>query len=493
MIFKLKEKREDAVAMMIAILTIIVVAGIMATMTIGAVSNAQQVRETRNHTYHTQAVESAVQNAIITANGSLGGCSNPEIKTNSNCIGYYTVKSPTVRWKKGKEGDINWQWRAEPITVNGEIHYDIFAIALGKAPNGDDISRALEVRLERVAVEDFTMDNRGNVNYIEDASRLFDMPLFGDSLVELQKGVTINSNTETGSAPAEVGTNGEVRYSVLSSVDDSEVFNVDTTVLANANVAGGAEDRCRVQENKGTGFGTPFLTRSEYMGQCLKHRLKNEKVQLHAAYNKVMESCLDKPNKGDWKASTAKKNAAGKAALTSGCYTSITVDADTEVYSNDTLKNPTPTDPAEIFITDGAGRYEQKAGKSIKPAGLAHQNNPSVFQLYSVGSAFSIINTVASNSIGNYDASFTGVAAGHNMTCSTTSFKTMNGIGNISRNANFTLNGSLVCNEIKMGSHFTVEYPAETLSDYGKDKDNFAIWEMGSYKNSTYDRVMNVS
>lgn len=485
-----RKKSEEGVAMVIAILVIIVVAAVMATMTIGAITNAQQVTETRNHTYHSQAVESAVQNAIITANGSLGGCSNPEDKTDPNCIGYYTVQSPQVNWKKGKEGDIEWQWRAEAITVGEETHYDIYAIALGEAPNGDDISRALEVRLERLNVQDYTMDNRGNVNYITDVTNLFNMGLFADDEFEIQKGATLNALYEGEEVPVRVGTNGEARFSVLNTVSDSEVFNIDETVFYNVNIAGEPEDRCRIQENKGSGVGSDFLTRSEYGGQCTKHSKNKNKIELYTAYNKVVDTCLEAgaENKGSWKASTAKKNAEGNAILEAGCYNNITADRNTDVYLEGE-KIPTSDKPAEVLIVSNEGKYEQSSGTNVKPAGIGNDKNSSAFQLYSAGKEFKILNTT--NAIFTHDTSYTGLVAGHNLKCHSTSFRTGN-TASVGKITDLNINGSLVCNQINLGTQTTINYDA-SLSNYGDDEGDFAIWEMGNYKNSTYDRVMNIS
>lgn len=467
-----RRKNEEGVALVIAILIIVIVAGIMSTVTMASVSSSQKSTQSREWIYHGQAVESAIQNALTFANSPYGVCADPHDDSNPNCIAFHasTNDAGEYNWKYGLEGEMRWQWRAEGVTIpDGSIAYDIYAVAYDPIQGQDKNPRAIKVRLQQQGVaEGYEISNKGEVSYQLAPGNLFDWSIFATDSIELRPGAVINAKDGANIEEGSIATNGIANFpqggSTAMSINNIEMLNSAQNT---------ATDRCRVK-----GSAVP----SELCAQPGAVTYNETGVSLEGIYNKVMSKCMvpGATSLGNWRAS---ENVDGGAAvLKSGCYDSIVVDANT-VVAQANGNAPTTSSPAEIFIKPG-GTYDQSRGTSLK-ADSTEPNNPALVRFYSAGTNFRFSNSGLLGPGG--DSSFVGLVAGNNMKCSsfipvgatTATAKTVSVIG------------GFACKTVEFGSKVTVTRDIEASQDLKPNTSGaYVIWHTTTYQTTDLDTVM---
>lgn len=468
-----KKRNEEGVALVIAIIIIIVVAGIMSTVTIASVSSSQKSIQSREWIYHGQAVESAVQNALTLANSPYGTCADPNDPNNPNCIAYYgEIDGENHRWKKGKEGSLNWQWRVEGVTLPDEtIAYDIYAIAYNPAKGINNNPRALKVRLQQQGVaEGYEITNKGNINYMLAPSNLFDWGIFATDSIELRPGSTVNSLEGSNLEPGAIATNGIVNFPQ----GQTEPMNIGSVHLLNS-AQNSATDRCRVNQSSVPSELCQTSVVSEEAG-----------VSLEGIYEKVMSTCMTTgaKNNGNWIAS---ENLSGgdTATLRGGCYDSILIDANT-VVAQENGNTPTISSPGEVFLRPG-GSYIQRKGTSLR-ADSTDANNPALVRFYSAGEQFSFGNS-GQATFGTADnVNFVGLVAGNNLKC--TSYVPTGGVGFVQAKP-LNITGGFACKTVLFGDKTSITRDAEASAQLKPNPSGaYVIWHTTTYQTTDASTVL---
>lgn len=361
--------KEDGVAMILAVIIILIIGAILTNVVMLNVKSSQKSVANREWIVNGQGIESAVQNALALANGS-DSCPDIKDQTNDACIGYYTVfnksSSDVYHWSKGSEGDVSWQWRAKEITVDGKITYDIYAIAHNKNSNIKEDSRAAVVRLTHDYATGYKVDDEGDIQYIQPSESLFGWSALANDTLTVDSGVSFpNTSPKT---TRSLGASNNIRF-----LSDAKVSDIDQIDLLN--------------DSKNTST-TRCLVEGENTGICADPNIvvkQDLAYPLTSVDNKVEKACGTEDSPA-WKASKADK-IGSKSILKAGCYSSITVDANTVV--TDKNGKMAGNSPAEVYINNPAGTYTQALGTSITAGDNKGKtsDDASKFALYTVGAS----------------------------------------------------------------------------------------------------------
>lgn len=362
--------KEDGVAMILAVIIILIIGAILTNVVMLNVKSSQKSVANREWIVNGQGIESAIQNSLALANGS-SSCTDIKDQTNESCIGYYTLfdnSNPDVyHWSKGSEGDVSWKWRAKEITVDGKTTYDIYAIAHNKNSDIRTDSRAAVVRLTHDYATGYKVDDEGDIQYTQPSESLFGWSALANDTLTVGPGVTFPAtNPKT---TRKLGTSQNIKFT-----SDAKVSEIDQIDLLNSSKNKSTE-RCEVGGKTDTGIcADPNIV----MEQDLAYPL--------TSVNDKVERACGTEESSEWKASEADK-VGTKAILEAGCYSSITVDADTVVTDED--GKLAGKSPAEVYINNPTGTYTQALGTSITAGDRTGKtsDDASKFALYTVGAS----------------------------------------------------------------------------------------------------------
>lgn len=499
-------KEEDGVALILAIIIILVIGAILTNVIMLNVKSSEKSFNNRDWIVNGQAVESALQNALAMANSSAQcpiDLKSTMSSSSEYCLGYYAKSDAPYNWAKGSDGEINWQWRAKEVTVDGKTAYDIFAIAAHKSTDMKKAGRGLIARLTYNNVIGYEVDKDGTIQYIQPGEDLFGWNALAQDDLIVDKNAKFFSYDDN--YPSKIASNGDVNFSAGSNNSSIGLSAID--LLNSAKNVG--TERCKVGGASNTGLcaSNAGLVKKQDMA-----------YSLGSIYNQTLDKCGVGKQK-EWVASQA-ETVNGNALLKAGCYSNIVVDKNTVVTQEDGSM-PDGSTPAYVYISDLNGTYTQKSGTSIQSGDDSGgvDNNPSNFSLYSIGSQsipsiapnsyrgagenrrlaviFENEKDISGNSI--VDAiSFNGVIGATAGSCSTsdgTRYENAFGMGDrqkttYPRTLSFT--GSIACKSIFLGPMANLSWDP-SINDIEKNLNNSRqIWTNTSYSSATPEDIFGI-
>lgn len=442
-------QEESGAAMITALLFVIVMLFLIASISVTAISGLQKAKSSQEGTNLSMVVDSAVSNAISVANNPA-----PTGSTTTKDIGDYegfdnavygvSSSSPDAT---SEEGKYKWLWYVEGIqdAVVGES-YDIIAIAY-KNDFTDVNSKRVRVRLQALPVITAQYDSTGKVRYSPIAMGAFSYGLLGINGVTLNDGATVKSyNSALISDPVDAN---DTRIGTVSSNKNIAINGTNPNAISRAMLLDGSStnipyDRC--------------TTAANCDGKIESFAYGIDVVSIS---NMVVQKCpLGANQYPDWKSSL---NAGViDPNLQGSCFNNVIFDQDTEVANGYGSGKP-----VEMYI---AGNVTVNAGVSVNQNPL--RKGPLTLRIYSAAGSFAKFN---SGTIAD-PTRFSGMVAGHNFACTDTGAAASAGKALIFK-------GSLACDTVTLGAGTQAWWDQQTVQviGAGKDRNIKTVWSPTTY------------
>lgn len=438
-----RAQREEGVAMIMAILIMVVLLSLVATMTAFALMGADKGKDVQFLTGSQNAADSAISHALMVANSTEGQIAGKGIDSHLGVANaeYGKVSANEINPETG-DGAYNWRWYAEKVVGGKEnMIYDIYATGYSDTPT-DDTARTYKVRVEAMVVESAKYNGDGIPFY--DSTRV---GMFAWGVLGLDK-VTVGNGTK------------------ITMYDSSKNIGYPVTALEGGKVA----------TNNIMDLGTS-LSISEYIftaaigsidsSRCVRNcslvSLSHEAygVSLSTATSIAAEACpLAASSYGDWVAS--KNGGMIKYSATPLCYRNVIFDVDTDVAANYTSARP-----ANVYVK---GNITVDPGVEVNKQTKTYQG-PLALRIYSqTGTTAKISQGAESN-----PTLFTGLIAGESLNCS---------VGDSTNKAKATvIYGAISCKTVTLGqnTHVWWDNQIEQVSSVGSP-DAKKIWSIAGYQ-----------
>lgn len=439
-----RAQREEGVAMIMAILIMVVLLSLVATMTAFALMGNDKGKDVQFLTGSQNAADSAISHAMMLANSNTGQVPGKGIDAHlgvGNAV-YGKVSANEIDPDTG-DGTYNWRWYAEKV-VGGKdkMIYDIYVTGYSDTPN-DDTARTYKVRVEAMVVESATYQGSGSPFYDPTKAGMFAWGVMGLSKVTVGNGTSIQM------------------------YDSSKNIGYPTTAVAK----GG-----RVATNNIMDLGTD-LKIHEYVfmeapspidsTRCIKNcnglavSRESYGISLATATSTVSEACpLSASSYSDWVAS--ENNGMINYSTTPLCYRNLIFDVDTDVAANYTSARP-----AEMLVK---GDITVAPGVEVNKQTTTYQG-PLALRIYSqTGTSAKIEQGTNSN-----PTKFTGLITGETLNCT---------VGDITNTVDATvLYGAISCKNVVLGNNSRIwwDNQIDQVSSIGSPNSK-KIWSISGYQ-----------
>lgn len=436
---KKARNNEEGAAMITALLFVIVMLFLIASISATAISGLDKAKASQQETNLSSVVDTALNNAIATANNPAQNVDISQFSGLSNAV--YGVAD----FSTGSNADqYKWLWYVEGVSdaVLGES-YDIVARAYVN-DNTDVNAKTVRVRLQALPVETAEYTSVGRITYNPIPMGAFSYGFLGVNGFTVNSGATVQSfNSAVNLNPIAVNDtgNGSIASNKNIAVNGTNVNAVSRIVLLSGSSSPIPVERCTVTANC-----TGKLESYAYA------------IGLNAIANKVLKECpLGATNYPDWRASS---NAGIFNPKTQGkCFNNVIFDADTDVafgYGSGT--------PAEMYI---AGNITVNPGVEVNEEDSAR--GPLALRIYSAAGTSAKFNSGTATD----PTKFSGMVGGPNFTCSDSG-----ATGKV-----LIIRGSLACNTITFGMGTQAWWDQQTVQvlGAGADRNIQTVWSPTSY------------
>lgn len=402
------QRTEEGSSLLSAILLMVVLSGIVASMTMLAMAATSKSGSTRNYTYYSIAADAAINRALFVANNlvdnsireSIYSCDRSDNKRNDwfesdGAVKPASTQLPTLRTmsEKDAEGGMRYAWCTRPVpSATAGLSFDIYA--WGFRDDFDDSRvRNLRARIESVPVRNTVPNDSGDgLMYQPTAEGVFAWGVLGTSALDLKgnaavrsynSGQTYNPTTDTGEGS--IATNFDLNYTPESVFGRIGMLNVsDNTDSHTRNRCFG--DRCAA----------PYLKEYAYG------------IDLSNLDQDIAAKCP--PSGGPYPNWTASANGGvynpprpGASSNYYACYNNMVFD------TNTSLGNRFFTGlPAYAYLT---GNIVVNPGVQVNTGGV--NGGPLSLRIYSSGGQATFHHSTTSN-----PTRFAGLVAGNQLTCS---------------------------------------------------------------------------
>lgn len=442
---------ESGAAMITALLFVVVMLFLIASISVTAISGLQKAKESQESTNLSIVVDSAVSNAISVANNPapISASATKDISDYEGLENAVYGVSNSSNDITSQEGKYNWLWYVEGIqdAVVGES-YDIIAIAYKDQPS-DVNSKRVRVRLQALPVVSAQYDSVGKVRYAPIAMGNFSFGLLGANGMTINDGATVKSyNSALVSNPVAAN---DTRIGTVSSNKNIAINGTNVNSVSRATLLDGSStdvpyERCTTAANcagkiNSFAYGVDIISIS----------------------NMVVQKCPLAANQyPDWKASLAQYNGVIDPSTQGSCFNNVIFDKDSEVANGYGSGKP-----AEMYI---AGNVTVNAGINVNQNPL--RKGPLTLRIYSAAGSTAKFNsgTIADPTV------FSGMVAGHNFACSDSGALPADGKALIFK-------GALACNTVSLGAGTQAWWDQQTVQvlGVGKDRSIKTIWSPTTY------------
>ncbi|MBC9705835.1 MAG: hypothetical protein H9W81_12860 [Enterococcus sp.] len=438
-----RSQREEGVAMIMAILIMVVLLSLVATMTAFALMGVDKGKDVQFLTGSQNAADSAISHAMMVVNSTSGQVEGKGLDAHigvANAV-YGKVSANEIDPDSG-DGAYNWRWYAEKIVgTKNNMSYDIVATGYSQTPD-DDTARTYRVRVEAMVVESATYNG--------------DIPLYFPTRVGMFAWGVL------GIEKVSVGTGSEIKM-----YDSSKNIGYPVTGTA----VGGRFATNNIMELnpnvKAAEFvflsGTGPIDNTRCTRNCGDYPLMFESfgISLNTATTMAASACpLAASAYSDWVASA--HSGVVSYSATPMCYRNIIFDVDTNLAANWTSARP-----AEMYAK---GNITVKAGVEVNKQTKGFQG-PLALRVYSqTGATGTLEQGTASN-----PTKFTGLIAGETMACS---------VGTASNALEATvLYGAISCKTVTLGSNSKVwwDNQIEQVTELGSPTSK-KLWSIKGYQ-----------
>lgn len=440
---RLKNRREDGSAMIIALLATFMLLSIVGTMTTLAMTGLTKGRTTQDFTALSNAADSAVNNALALSNNP-GVAQSISAHVGPSKAVYGSVDADVTN--PGGDGKYLWRWYVQAVpTKFAGLTYDLYATGYKKDPN-EATARNIRVRLESLAAYSATYGSLG-VSYVATSEGMFAWGALGLNSVELKGNASIYSfdsravlvpassadNTHNG----RYATNGKLTYTTTSAWDQMSFL-----------LAG---DENPVDSSRCVGTRCDDAHENKYSyGIDLDHIQTDSQAKCpNATYP-------------DWVAS-AKGNLINP--LSQGqCFGNITFDQNTTLSGNYSSGNPA--------VMYAKGNVTVKAGVDVNVANVSGRG-PLALRIYSrSGSTANIEKGITTD-----PTRFMGMIGGAGLNCDIGSASALTGT------ALTKFYGSVACNKITIEDQTELWWDEQTIQVMGVNSpDATFIWSATTYE-----------
>lgn len=439
-----RAQREDGVAMIMAILIMVILLSLVATMTAFALMGVDKGKDVQFLTGSQNAADSAISHAMTLANSTGGQVTNKGLDAHiglANAV-YGKVSANEIDPDTG-DGSYNWRWYATKVVgAKNNMLYDIIATGYSDTPD-DDTARTYRVQVEAMVVEEAFYVSSNSPYYRTTRAGLFAWGALGLDKVSVGNGTKVqlyDSSKNIGYPVTPIKSGGRIATNNI--MDLGTGLTISEYVFMNSSEQ---IDSTRCTKN----CSGVILTRETFG------------VSLGTATKSAASACpLAASSYSDWVASA--NGGTVKYSSTPMCYRNIIFDVDTTVAANYTSARP-----AEMFAK---GNITVKAGVEVNKQTKSYQG-PLALRVYSqVGSTGTIEQGTAAS-----PTKFTGLIAGETLSCA---------VGGSTNVAEATiLYGAISCKSVTLGTNVRIwwDNQIDQVTDIGSATAK-KIWSISGYQ-----------
>lgn len=439
-----RAEREEGVAMIMAILIMVVLLSLVATMTAFALMGVDKGKDVQFLTGSQNAADSAISHAMMLANSANGQVAGKGLDAHlgiGNAVNGI-VSANEIDPDTG-DGTYSWRWYAEKV-VGGKdkMIYDIYATGYSETPT-DDTARTYKVRVEAMVVESATYKGNGSPFYDPTKAGMFAWGAMGLDKITVGNGTSLemyDSSKNIGYPVTAVAKGGKIATNNIMELGTGLKIHEYVFMEAPEPI-----DSTRCTKNC-SGVG---VSRESYG------------ISLSTATSNVSTSCpLAASSYGDWVASAN----GGTVPYSANplCYRNVIFDVDTDVAANYTSGRP-----AEMMVK---GNITVAPGVEVNKQNRTYQG-PLALRIYSqTGTSANIQQGTESN-----PTKFTGLITGASLNCA---------IGDSTNKAGATvLYGAISCKTVTLGNNTRIwwDNQIDQVSSIGSPNAK-KIWSISGYQ-----------
>jgi hypothetical protein len=436
-------RNEEGAAMITALLFVIVMLFLLASISVTAISGLDKAKTAQAGTNLTSVVDTAINNAVSTANYPAPGKDISDFEGLSKAVygvaDFSTDNSSSTKYK--------WLWYVEGVSdaVLGES-YDIVAKAYRNDYTDAD-AKTVRVRLQALPVDRAQYLSTGVVSYSPIAMGSFAYGFMGLNGFTMNDGATVksyNSALNLNPVPANDTRIGTVSSNKLVAVNTTATDSVSRIVLLSGSSSPIPVDRCTTTAN--------CAGKLESFAYA---------ISVDSISRMVLAKCpLGASSYPDWKASL--NGGVFNPDVQGNCFNNVIFDTNTEVsgaYSSGKA--------AEMYI---AGNVTVNAGVEVNESDL--RGGPLALRIYSAAGTFAKFNSGTAAD----PTKFSGMVAGQNYACSDSNALPAD-------NKSLILRGSLACDTITLGAGTQAWWDQQTVQvlGAGNDRNIQTVWTPTSY------------
>lgn len=434
---KRETKQENGSSMIFALVLMIIAVSIVITVSAFALSNLQKTVFVQTYTNNGLAAETALSNAIMTAN-SPNGNTMLEAALSNDPLSANTVKGVVDSVYSSGTGTQKWVWYTTKISETfGVNKYYVHAIGYTNTPN-DAYARHYRAVIESISDSEATFNSAENVIvYTPNSDAIAQWGMFGYSSATLSGNVKIKSylSDET-LTPLGNGTGfGYVSSNGTITVGKGSDISIDYMNLLNWKNSN--PDRCQTAE------------------EC--DNIEKIELEYATALTKITTTVQTEcplTTYTDWVASQ------NNGVLEPGCYSSLLFDQNTTIPG---IYNA--VSPAKVYVK---GDITVNANITVN-----NDKSPLGLQIFSETGTNAVFNKGTSST----PTKFYGYLTGASLNCT-------DNTNNQDSLANPVLQiyGVLACNSLNFGGGTELWWDELTLTANGTDNEYRRIWYISKYE-----------
>lgn len=436
-------RNEEGAAMITALLFVIVMLFLLASISVTAISGLDKAKSAQASTNMTSVVDTAINNAIATANYPAQG------KDISNYQGIENAVYGVADFSSDSSANTSykWLWYVEGVSdaVIGES-YDIVATAYSNDYTDAD-AKTVRVRLQALPVDRAQYLSTGVISYSPIAMGAFAYGFMGLNGFTMNDGSSVKSyNSALNLNPVDANDTriGTISSNKLVAVNTTATDSVSRIVLLSGSSSPIPVDRCTTTANC-----SGKLESFAYA------------ISVDSISNMVIKKCpLGANQYPDWKASL--NGGVFNPDTQGNCFNNVIFDTNTEVsggYSSGKA--------AEMYI---AGNLTVNAGVEVNENDL--RGGPLALRIYSAAGTQAKFNSGTATD----PTKFSGMVAGQNYACTDSNALPAD-------NKVLVLRGSLACDTITLGAGTQAWWDQQTVQvlGAGSDRNIQTVWTPTSY------------
>lgn len=436
-------RNEEGAAMITALLFVIVMLFLLASISVTAISGLDKAKNAQTATNLTSVVDTAINNAVATANYPEQGKDISNFEGTANAVygvaDFSTDNSSSTTYK--------WMWYVEGVAdaVIGES-YDIVATAYLNDYTDVD-AKTVRVRLQALPVDKAQYLSTGVISYSPIAMGSFAYGFMGLNGITMNEGSSVKSyNSALNLNPVDANDThiGTISSNKLVAVNTTNTNSVSRIVLLSGSSSPIPVDRCTTTANC-----SGKLESFAYA------------ISVDSISAMVIKKCpLGANQYPDWKASL--NGGVFNPDVQGNCFNNVIFDTNTEVSGGYSSGNA-----AEMYI---AGNLTVNAGVEVNESDL--RGGPLALRIYSAAGNAAKFNSGTATD----PTKFSGMVSGQNYACTDSNALPAD-------NKVLILRGSLACDTVTFGAGTQAWWDQQTVQvlGAGKDRNIQTVWTPTTY------------